>query len=77
MTPMDTQVPGSVPSTQLRTWSHALLAADSALLMPRICMPHARLCQRLTLTTEELVTSGVHEGADQAKGTPPPLLPAK
>lgn len=67
MTPMDTQVPGSVPSTQLRTWSHALLAADSALLMPRICMPHARLFQRQTLTTEKLMTSGLLEGADRTK----------
>ncbi len=45
MTPMDTHTPGSVPSTQLRTWSHALLAADSALLMPRICRS-ARAHQR-------------------------------
>ena len=50
MTPMETQVPGSVPSTQLRMWSHALLAAESALLMPRICMPRIRLFQRLTPT---------------------------
>ena len=34
---MDTQVSAGVPFTQSRTWSHALLAADSALLMPRAC----------------------------------------
>ena len=30
MTPMDTHVPGAVPSIQSRTWSHTELAADSA-----------------------------------------------
>jgi hypothetical protein len=34
---METQVSLGVPYTQSRMWSHALLAADSALLMPRIC----------------------------------------
>lgn len=37
---MDTKVPEGVPWIQSRMWSQALLAADRALLMPRIYMTH-------------------------------------
>ena len=82
MTPMDTQVPGSVPSTQLRTWSHALLAAESALLMPRICAPHTSLFQRPTLTTEPNIDHRGARAERAARGrrpsrVPSPLLPPK
>ena len=34
---METKVPEGVPWIQSRMWSQALLAADRALLIPRIC----------------------------------------
>ena len=79
MTPMDTQVPGSVPSTQLRMWSHALLAADSALLMPRICTPHASRYSALDADNSKAQDKGsatkVRTHACRACRAQSPMLP--
>ena len=45
---METHSPLGVPSTQLRMWSHALLAALSALLAFLACKPGGNLSNLIT-----------------------------